>query len=99
MYVNDLSSLVHNLLWNRLAENSRLLGKRRIDVVDEIVDGFATTRFGRHENDDLLVLVGLAIAEVQDDVAIRQRGWSGGQEEIDGSERGVGREQLPTSIE
>ena len=41
-----------------------MLGKSRVDVVDEIVDGFATTRFGRHENNDLFVLVGLAIAEI-----------------------------------
>ena len=68
-----------------------MLGKSRVDVVDEIVDGFAATRFGRHENNDLFVLVGLAIAEIQDSVAIWQRSCCWGQKEIDGSECGVGR--------
>ena len=90
-YLNDFSALFHDFLWNRLAENAWLLGKSRVDVVDEIVDGFATTRFGRHENNDLFVLVGLAITEIEDNVAIWQRGCCWRQKEIDGSECGVGR--------
>ena len=40
--------------------------------MDEILDGFSAARFGGHEDDDLLVLIGLTVAEVQRHVAIGQ---------------------------